>query len=380
MHYESLTKTYSDKVLRGRFESFLIRLMTEYESRPDYQVIKREVDSWLDNLISTDDIDITYYALIENLVLKDEMTIGKVKFTPLNQETVTSVKNLFFTQIDKNQHSTEDEKEGTKQRLASDFTILESSKFASLASISIRSKDVDKGLEVAVERIRDTVDVLRFLGAIVRRSHPKETIALQGEFSAKEKSFFAVSEIGLWGIYYRDIPHPFQLDDKQLIYFENFGSLNFFEILGKNFEQRSELENRLINAIHWISEAIGEISEQARFLKLCISLESLLCGQNEEAFGTTIGERLAFLLENNYEKRKLIFRKTKSIYSIRSDIAHEGKPEKVELLTELMPYALAYSIRVIVKINQLVREFQWKNFNDLRQHVEDVKFDKYEKN
>ncbi len=61
-----------------------------------------------------------------------------------------------------------------------------------------------------------------------------------------------------------------------------------------------------------------------------------------------------------------MFRKTKNIYSIRSKIAHEGKPEKVETLTELMPYALAYSIRVIVKINQLVKEFQWKDFQQLQ--------------
>ncbi len=90
------------------------------------------------------------------------------------------------------------------------------------------------------------------------------------------------------------MPHPFQLDHKQLTYFENFGSLSLFEILGKGYEQRSELENCLINAIHWISEAIREISEQTRFLKLCISLESMLCGRDEEAFGTTIGERFSF--------------------------------------------------------------------------------------
>lgn len=378
--YEPLAIKYSNKAISGSFESILVKLSTTHETRPPAEVVKHEIDTWLDNMLMAVDLSITYSALIENLLVDNEICIGKVKIEPINEGTITSVKNSFFAQIDKNQHSTEDEKEIIKQRLLSDFSTLESNKFASLASISIPSKDVEKGLEVAIERIRETVDVLRFLGAFVRRSHPKETIALQGEFSAKEKHYFALSETGLWGIYYRDIPHPFKLDNKQLTYFEKFGSSSFFEILEKNIEQRSELENRLINAIRWVSEAIRETSEQTRFLKLCISLESLLCGRNEEAFGTTIGERLAFLLEKTSEKRKFIFHKTKSIYNIRSDIAHEGKPEKADALTESMPYALAYSVRVIIKVNELIRELQWQDFNELRRYIEDIKFDDHEKN
>ena len=99
-----------------------------------------------------------------------------------------------------------------------------------------------------------------------------------------------------------------------------------------------------------------------------------MCGRDEEAFGTTIGERLAFLLETTSEKRKFVFRKAKSIYKIRSSIAHEGKPKEADEFTKLMPFALAYSVRVIVKVNQLAKELQWQYFDDLKQYVENIKF------
>ena len=146
MHYEPLSNKYSDKAISGSFESLLVRLSTVHETHPPAEVVKHEIDTWLNNMLTAVDLSITYFALIENLLVENEICIGKVKIEPINEGTVTSVKNSFFAQIDKNQHSTQDEKEIIKQRLSSDFSTLEANKFASLASISIPSRDDDKGL------------------------------------------------------------------------------------------------------------------------------------------------------------------------------------------------------------------------------------------
>ena len=372
--YAPLTNKYSTSAINGSFESLAVKLLSSYDKCPPTETIKNEVDNWLESLEKQIEHHQTFFALIENLKVEDEQNIGLVKIEPISEKTIENIEIPIFESIDNNVVHTTEQKETIKQSLTDELSRFKKEKFSSLVSISVSTKDEDKGLQIATEHFQETIDLLRFLSAFSYQSNLKQSIALQGENPSGERMFFMFSDNASWKIYYRHISFPFVLNNDQLARFTKLRLQYLSSILKKNPEQRYEIENRLINAIHWISEAIQETSDTARFLKFCICLESLFCGPGEEVFGTTIGERLAFILESSKEKRQEIFHKTKSIYSIRSKIAHEGRPENVENLLKLMPYALTFAIHAISKISVLVSEFGWQTFDEMRQYFEDLKF------
>jgi len=375
LNYETLSNKYSTSAIRGGFESLVVKLLTLHDNRPSEEIIKREVNDWLESLETEVEHQFTYFTLIENLKVENEQTIGSVKIEPVSEKAIENIKSVIFAILDKNINNTPEQREAIKQSLNMDnLFVLEKNKSSSLASIAVSTKDENKGLQIAIERFQEAIDLLRFLGAFSYQPNLKRPIALKGEMSLQERVFIMLSDIDSWKIYFQHHSYPFKLDNNQLTTYKELGLAYLSSILEKNPEQRYEIENRLINAIHWVSEAMQEISDTARFLKLCICLESLLCGRDEEAFGTTIGERLAFLLSSIKEERQVIFRKTKKIYFVRSKIAHEGRPEKIDDLIDLMPYALAYAIHAIIKVSGVISESGWQKFDELKQHFEEMKF------
>ena len=374
--YELLTTKYTKKVISDSFRSFLVRLIKTYEICPSFDDIKKELDNWLQDMVNALDQKFTYFALIENMVAKEEITIGGVKIEPLNDKTLDQIKNSVFLTVDKNPNYSDEDRNRMRDKLSKNvLTTLENSKFSSLASISFTTKDVDKGLELAIYRIREMVDLLRFFGVFNKRTHPRESIALKGEFTGLDKWYLAISDPeGFFKSYHLDFTYSYSLDTSLIKDFNKRGFQNFSNILEKDPDDRSELENKLLLSIKWVSEAIRETSDFTRFLKICIGLESLLCSKGDMPYGSTMGERLAYLIETNKEKRKWIYSKSKKIYSFRSNIAHEGLSSMDEDQIETMHYALAYLVNVIVRINDLIIEHHWSKFDELKQYVEDIMF------
>ena len=373
--HEPLTRRYSNKLIRSRFESLLVRLLTTYETRPEEEAVKRQFSSWIKEMLAATDHDFEYFAIIDNLQVKRERHFGKVKFEPVSDSTIERITSIVFDQVDRNPNYTDEEKARLKERLYEDsLSELEADESKCLASVILPTKDADKGLELANQRIGEVLDLLRFLGAFVFRLSPRRPIGLQGEVPPQRRFNVAVSTTGGFRLLHQALSFPFELSTANARQFRKLGLPHFDGILSKDPGERTDLEGRLVSAIHWSAEAIQETSDAARFLKFCISLESLLCTRNEEPIGATIGERLAFLLESNKDRRLSVFQQFKKIYRVRSRLAHGDLAKLEDDLGDLLPYVFAFSIHAVVRVSTLTSRSAWDEFEQLRGYLEDLKF------
>jgi len=93
---------------------------------------------------------------------------------------------------------------------------------------------------------------------------------------------------------------------------------------------RTPMESKLVNAIHWLAESTKLDNNDAKFAKICFALEALLGSEPEaeelKVRGITamLAERAAFVGGKDFEDRFTIDKQIRKYYGIRSKIVHEG--------------------------------------------------------
>ena len=94
---------------------------------------------------------------------------------------------------------------------------------------------------------------------------------------------------------------------------------------------RSNMEEKLLMAIHWLAESTKPDANRSRFAKVSIALEALIGGEprNDEKLsvrGITamLAERAAFLVGKDPNDRLEIDKTVREYYGLRSQIFHEG--------------------------------------------------------
>ena len=97
------------------------------------------------------------------------------------------------------------------------------------------------------------------------------------------------------------------------------------------YQTSGDIAKRLRRAVTWYSKAVDADTTEEQFVDLAIALESLLVGdEGRGPYATTgsitqnLAERVAFLLENDFEKRCQRATETKSLYNKRGSIVHRG--------------------------------------------------------
>jgi len=109
------------------------------------------------------------------------------------------------------------------------------------------------------------------------------------------------------------------------------------------FHSSNEIDQRISRAVTWYSKAVDADSPEEKFVNLAIALESLLIGPEKEKnpYATTgsisqnLGERVAFLLEDDVDRRQQRVADTKKLYGLRSAIVHRGEPITLERLEDM---------------------------------------------
>lgn len=108
------------------------------------------------------------------------------------------------------------------------------------------------------------------------------------------------------------------------------------------FQASGDIARRIQRAVTWYSKAVDADTPEEKFVNLAIALESLLIGdEGKGPYATTgsikqnLGERVAFLLEDDFESRQRRFKETKELYDLRSAIVHRGKQVTKEDLARM---------------------------------------------
>jgi hypothetical protein len=109
------------------------------------------------------------------------------------------------------------------------------------------------------------------------------------------------------------------------------------KLIVKPEESRSDMENKLIDGIHWLGESTRPDINQTRFVKVGVALETLLGGEPKDemlqvrGITTMLAERAAFVAGKDFESRKKIDEDIHKYYGMRSGIVH-GRKKDITLM------------------------------------------------
>jgi hypothetical protein len=141
------------------------------------------------------------------------------------------------------------------------------------------------------------------------------------------------------------------------------------------FQAKSQIARRIRRAVTWYSQAVDASTPEEQFVNLAIALESLLIGdEGKGLYATTgsisqrLGERVAFLLEDDFESRFERDRQTGKLYGIRSKIIHHG--EKVSQANLIAMDAL------VKQVTLAFLQHQFKNWNAFLEWIAQQKYEK----
>ncbi|HEY5393143.1 MAG TPA: hypothetical protein VIJ57_13555 [Hanamia sp.] len=120
-----------------------------------------------------------------------------------------------------------------------------------------------------------------------------------------------------------DIFIPVDIDDNHFTNI-NQGNDKIWHLITK--KNKSEIERRLLNSIEWTGKAIYDKDIPKSLVQFVFAIESML-QLNDKAFITPsivsqLSDWLAFIIEDDKDKRKLISKYFKDLYKKRSAISH----------------------------------------------------------
>jgi len=97
------------------------------------------------------------------------------------------------------------------------------------------------------------------------------------------------------------------------------------ELLIRNFEELSEFERALLDAIHWFSVAVNERRIEIRFMSL-VTAGELFFSHERAAITSNFSDGVAFLLagDEDQEARENLKKEIEEAYDARSRISHSG--------------------------------------------------------
>jgi hypothetical protein len=110
----------------------------------------------------------------------------------------------------------------------------------------------------------------------------------------------------------------------------------------------------------WFFDSIASRDELSSYVQAVVVLETLLGEDDPErrkdlSLGALLKNRCAYMIANNHSERKRIMTTFPSIYRVRSDIVHSGKPRLTHSERELLNTLRSYCARVILAEVKLVR-------------------------
>lgn len=108
--------------------------------------------------------------------------------------------------------------------------------------------------------------------------------------------------------------------------------LELIEKLIKN-SNRSNMEKKLFDSIHWLAEATKTDTNNVKFAKISFALETLIGGEPKDedlkvrGITAMLAERAAFIAGTNIKDRQDIDKKVRRYYAKRSSIVHGSEGE-----------------------------------------------------
>lgn len=371
---QKIEDVFSRKYIETNVQELLGQLVAkgaekgQEPSQLDVDLIREVWNEWLTGFeMPSDAAD--YYTVIGNLVVEAPMQVGTVTLSPLTEQTQEALLGECSRIIQASPDS-EEAREQLKQSIARAFQV-EPRRVIAQATVS--GLEPRRGREIFQIRVSEVLHALRFFGYFIYPASHRTVVDLAGYVGSGDNVFLRLvaGRQGNLAVQRARDPRAYRLTGERLRHLENIGLALVGDILSKQADERSSLENSCINAITWISRGLHDDVADSRFLKLCIAMESLLVRRRDIPYSRVMAERVAFLLGRDGQGRENTARQVTKIYDVRSRIAHEGRSS--ELQEQLGPAEL-YSTHTVLHFVRLMSQEGWTSPDDFVNWCDKLRF------
>lgn len=251
----------------------------------------------------------TVYVPLEGIKMTDveELHLGDVVLKKMTEDQKKEVAQAF---------DTEEDSETFLGRLGT----------VPYAEVTVVAEPV-KAWEVAQDRMRDVLDLLRYLMPFLSNEYRDPDINLLGS-NASSLPLAAVHSGKFEDLFgsFRDLPTSVEISQEAMKEMEDLGFFEAVKFAGK--EEKTDLERAVLRGIQWASNSQGQRQYGNKLLNLIIALECLL--PSERSGGSNWNaEGVALLLGPNPPTRRAIRDRVRGLYRKRNNVVHGGESEEV---------------------------------------------------
>jgi hypothetical protein len=258
----------------------------------------------------------------------DSYNEERTVYIPLSGVEMTDVDELHFGEVVLKQMT-----EGQKEEVGRSLQTAEDREafFSTVtvvphAEVTVSAEPI-KSWDIAQERLRDVLDILRYVMPFLSNEELDPDINLLG-LNKSYPPLLAVHSGKVENLYgsLRHIPTNVEISQETLNELQEVGFFEAVEYAGK--EEKMELEVAVLRGIQWAADSQGQRQYGNMLLSLIIALECLL--PSERSSGNTwFSEGAALLLGQNSTERKNIRDRVRGLYRKRNAIMHQGSGEEV---------------------------------------------------
>lgn len=226
-----------------------------------------------------------------------------------------------------------------------------------LIEVDISAKDIIKANEIASLKFEQFENIIAF---IVGDLYRKKNVKILNKIDTSSAQIFISSTKKISHQKNSNYSLIIDLDDEYFINQQN-GNDKIWELFSKN--RTTDLEKRIKNTIEWSGKALKDDNKAKILIQFMFAIECTLHIQPKNniinsSILSLISDNIAFLLFEDFEKRKMISLTFKDLYQKRSAIVH-GSDKNV--LFQDLNKALNLC-KLIVK--KLLTEEPYLNFSD----------------
>jgi len=218
--------------------------------------------------------------------------------------------------------------------------------------IQVKSGDFKSAMNEATKEFQVFLSCLKYLSYTWYSDYNKHRIFIPGQNYCKIAGFIGFSESsGLASRLENKKPFPFVLNKIINNRMHEFALKKISDILKIDDNDRTSFQKNILTSIKIYGDAISDFDQSQAFIKFVTLLEFLLI-DGRELKSHNLAERLSFLMERDYNQRKLYYKHIRSLYQLRNDIVHTAKSDITKKELKSLHIVVYNLLLLLINIHQ----------------------------
>jgi len=341
---QNIGSDLSDDRIESILDDFLVDIMyTNTEKR--LQTIEREIKNLFNKLKSINNEEHLFIVPLNHLLVSEPVNIGESEIFSLNEESLTRIINKYsleFSIILRN----------VKEKVAQ---MNETNETSSYIVLTVSAPDITKAEEMAMRKADTSLNILRlfyldspFTIRDERRDHfTSEVIHVNLSTKTVSESFKAINIDTL-------IRAP-NITKNKVEKMEKAGLTIINQLLSKNEENLSQLEETVLTSLFWFGNAMKEYEKDMKIIKLMTAIETILIPDGGLTKQHRLAARFTSILygQESEEEKKEVYEIMKDLYKLRNTLLHSGQGSVYD---EDLNQAIVWAQGLILKMLEDIRE------------------------